>query len=172
MSDLLLSESDQAALRFVLAAEPVAGQPLPSCAVLERLTALVRCDAIGVALTDPNGYVVEEVERRNMPTELALLPFIESAFNPEALSSAKASGMWQFMPATGKDYDLKQNIFWDDRRDVLASTVIGSCMRPLASAARLSAAMPAATRGWATSRALTTTTAGPAPPGKACWIRV
>lgn len=67
-------------------------------------------------------HIVEEVERRNMPTELALLPFIESAFNPEALSSAKASGMWQFMPATGKDYDLKQNIFRDDRRDVLAST--------------------------------------------------
>ena len=67
-------------------------------------------------------HIVEEVERRNMPTELALLPFIESAYNPEALSSAKASGMWQFMPATGKDYDLKQNIFRDDRRDVLAST--------------------------------------------------
>jgi membrane-bound lytic murein transglycosylase D len=67
-------------------------------------------------------HIVEEVERRNMPTELALLPFIESAFNPEALSTAKASGMWQFMPATGKDYDLKQNIFRDDRRDVLAST--------------------------------------------------
>ncbi len=67
-------------------------------------------------------HIVEEVERRNMPTELALLPFIESAFNPQALSTAKASGMWQFMPATGKDYDLKQNVFRDDRRDVLAST--------------------------------------------------
>lgn len=67
-------------------------------------------------------HILEEVERRNMPTELALLPFIESAFNPEALSSAKASGMWQFMPATGKDFDLKQNIFRDDRRNVLAST--------------------------------------------------
>lgn len=67
-------------------------------------------------------HIVEELERRNMPTELALLPFIESAFNPEAMSSAKASGMWQFMPATGKYFDLKQNLFRDDRRDVLAST--------------------------------------------------
>ncbi len=67
-------------------------------------------------------YIVEELERRDMPTELALLPFIESAFNPQAVSSAKASGMWQFMPATGKTFDLKQNAFRDDRRDVLAST--------------------------------------------------
>jgi membrane-bound lytic murein transglycosylase D len=67
-------------------------------------------------------HIVEELERRNMPTELALLPFIESAFNPQAVSSAKAAGMWQFMPATGRDFSLKQNIFRDDRRDVLAST--------------------------------------------------
>ena len=67
-------------------------------------------------------HIVEELERRNMPTELALLPFIESAFNPQAVSSARAAGMWQFMPATGRDFDLKQNIFRDDRRDVLAST--------------------------------------------------
>jgi membrane-bound lytic murein transglycosylase D len=67
-------------------------------------------------------HIVEEVERRGMPSDLALLPFIESAFNPEAMSSAKASGIWQFMPATGKDFDLKQNMFRDDRRDVLAST--------------------------------------------------
>ena len=67
-------------------------------------------------------HVVEELERRNMPTELALLPFIESAFNPEAVSSARAAGMWQFMPATGKTFELKQNMFRDDRRDVLAST--------------------------------------------------
>ena len=67
-------------------------------------------------------HIVEELERRNMPTELALLPFIESAFNPQAVSSARASGMWQFMPRTGKDFDLKQNAFRDDRRDVLAST--------------------------------------------------
>ena len=67
-------------------------------------------------------HVVEELERRNMPTELALLPFIESAFNPQAVSSAKATGMWQFMPATGRTFELKQNMFRDDRRDVLAST--------------------------------------------------
>jgi membrane-bound lytic murein transglycosylase D len=67
-------------------------------------------------------YIVEELERRNMPMELALLPFIESAFNPQAVSSARASGMWQFMPATGKSFDLKQNAFRDDRRDVQAST--------------------------------------------------
>jgi membrane-bound lytic murein transglycosylase D len=67
-------------------------------------------------------HVVEELERRNMPTELALLPFIESAFNPQAVSGAKAAGMWQFMPATGKYFSLKQNVFRDDRRDVLAST--------------------------------------------------
>ncbi|HSV83836.1 MAG TPA: transglycosylase SLT domain-containing protein [Ramlibacter sp.] len=67
-------------------------------------------------------HVVEELERRNMPSELALLPFIESAFNPQAVSSARAAGMWQFMPATGKDFDLKQNFFRDDRRSVLQST--------------------------------------------------
>ena len=67
-------------------------------------------------------HIVEELERRNMPTELALLPFIESAFNPQAVSSAKAAGMWQFMPATGKFFELKQSVFRDDRRDVLAST--------------------------------------------------
>jgi len=67
-------------------------------------------------------HIVEELEVRRMPSELALLPFIESAFNPQAVSHARAAGMWQFMPATGRDYDLKQNFFRDDRRDVLAST--------------------------------------------------
>jgi membrane-bound lytic murein transglycosylase D len=67
-------------------------------------------------------HIVEELERRKMPMELALLPFIESAFNPQAVSSAKAAGMWQFMPATGKFFDLKQNLFRDERRDVLEST--------------------------------------------------
>lgn len=67
-------------------------------------------------------HVVQELEKRNMPMELALLPFIESAFNPQAYSSAKAAGMWQFIPSTGRDYNLKQNAFRDDRRDVLAST--------------------------------------------------
>jgi membrane-bound lytic murein transglycosylase D len=67
-------------------------------------------------------HVVQELEKRNMPTELALLPFIESAFNPQAFSSAKAAGMWQFIPSTGLDFKLKQNMFKDERRDVLAST--------------------------------------------------
>jgi membrane-bound lytic murein transglycosylase D len=67
-------------------------------------------------------HIVEELEVRGMPTELALLPYIESAFNPQAVSVAKAAGMWQFMPATGTYFELKQNIFRDDRRDVLAST--------------------------------------------------
>lgn len=67
-------------------------------------------------------HIVEELERRDMPTELALLPYIESAYNPQAVSSARAAGMWQFMPATGTYFDLKQNTFRDDRRDVLAST--------------------------------------------------
>ncbi|HCY63823.1 MAG TPA: lytic transglycosylase [Oxalobacteraceae bacterium] len=67
-------------------------------------------------------HVVEELEKRQMPTELALLPFIESAFNPQAYSSAKAAGMWQFIPSTGRDFDLKQSAFKDERRDVLAST--------------------------------------------------
>jgi membrane-bound lytic murein transglycosylase D len=67
-------------------------------------------------------HIVEEIERRDLPMELALLPFIESAFNPRAVSSARAAGMWQFMPATGESFDLKQNALRDDRRDVLAST--------------------------------------------------
>ena len=67
-------------------------------------------------------HVVQELEKRQMPTEIALLPFIESAFNPQAFSSAKAAGMWQFIPSTGRDYNLKQNAFRDERRDVLAST--------------------------------------------------
>mgnify|MGYP003868398401 CR=1 FL=1 len=67
-------------------------------------------------------HIVEEIERRNLPVDLALLPFIESAFNPEAESRARASGMWQFMPATGREYELEQNLFRDDRRSVLDST--------------------------------------------------
>jgi len=67
-------------------------------------------------------HIVEEVQRRELPLELALLPFIESAFNPQAMSRAAASGMWQFMPGTGRDFELRQNLFRDDRRDVLAST--------------------------------------------------
>ena len=67
-------------------------------------------------------HVTEELEKRHMPTELALLPFIESAYNPMAYSRAKASGMWQFIPSTGKNFNLKQDWWHDDRRDVVAST--------------------------------------------------
>jgi membrane-bound lytic murein transglycosylase D len=67
-------------------------------------------------------HVVEELRKRDMPLDLALLPFIESAFNPQATSVARAAGMWQFMPSTGRVYALHQNMFRDDRRDVLAST--------------------------------------------------
>jgi len=67
-------------------------------------------------------YIVEEVERRGLPTELALLPAVESGFNPMALSSAQASGLWQFIPGTGARYKLAQTAHFDARRDVLAST--------------------------------------------------
>ncbi len=67
-------------------------------------------------------YIVEEVERRGLPMELALLPAVESGFNPMALSSAQASGLWQFIPGTGTRYKLAQTSHFDARRDVLAST--------------------------------------------------
>ena len=67
-------------------------------------------------------HIVEELERRKMPTEIVLLPIIESAFNPQANSRAKASGMWQFIPSTGKFFGLKQDWLSDHRRDVLRST--------------------------------------------------
>ena len=67
-------------------------------------------------------YIVVEVEKRGMPLEVALLPMVESAFNPNAVSVARASGIWQFMPATGTHYGLKQNFWFDSRRDVVAAT--------------------------------------------------
>ncbi|MFH1044556.1 MAG: transglycosylase SLT domain-containing protein [Pseudomonadota bacterium] len=67
-------------------------------------------------------YIVEELEKRGMPTELALLPMVESAFNPMAYSRSHASGLWQFMPSTGKNYNLQQNSWYDGRRDIVAST--------------------------------------------------
>lgn len=67
-------------------------------------------------------HVVEELEKRKMPMELALIPFVESAYNPQALSPAKAAGIWQFLPSTGKAYKLSQNFFHDERHDILAST--------------------------------------------------
>jgi len=67
-------------------------------------------------------YIVERLEERDMPLELALLPAIESAYNPMAYSRASAAGMWQFMPATGRHFNLRQTSFYDGRRDVTAST--------------------------------------------------
>ncbi|HEX3060071.1 MAG TPA: transglycosylase SLT domain-containing protein, partial [Usitatibacter sp.] len=67
-------------------------------------------------------YIVEQVEKRNMPMEIALLPVIESAFNPKAYSRAKASGIWQFIPSTGKNYGLSQDWWKDNRRDIVAAT--------------------------------------------------
>ncbi len=67
-------------------------------------------------------HIVEEVEKRGMPTEIALLPMIESAFNPQANSRSAASGIWQFIPSTGKHFGLQQNWWVDNRRDVTAAT--------------------------------------------------
>jgi membrane-bound lytic murein transglycosylase D len=67
-------------------------------------------------------HIVEEVQSRGMPTEIALLPMIESAYNPNAYSSAKASGIWQFMPSTGKNFGLKQNWWVDNRRNITFAT--------------------------------------------------
>ncbi|TNC96311.1 MAG: membrane-bound lytic murein transglycosylase D [Gallionellaceae bacterium] len=67
-------------------------------------------------------YIVEEVERRGIPTEIALLPVIESAFNPGANSVASASGIWQFIPSTGKHFGMEQNWWYDERRDVIGAT--------------------------------------------------
>jgi len=67
-------------------------------------------------------HVVEEVEKRGMPTEIALLPMIESAYNPKAYSTSRASGIWQFVPATGKYFGLKQNWWFDNRRNITFAT--------------------------------------------------
>ncbi len=67
-------------------------------------------------------HIVEEVEKRGMPMEIALLPMIESAFHPGALSTASASGIWQFIPSTGKNFGMEQNWWYDGRRDVISAT--------------------------------------------------
>ncbi len=72
---------------------------------------------------EPYLYLISEAtERQNLPGELALLPIIESGFQPNAYSSGKASGLWQFIPSTGRMFGLKQNWWYDGRRDVYAST--------------------------------------------------
>jgi len=67
-------------------------------------------------------YITEEVERRGMPSEIALLPMVESAFNPGAYSTSRASGIWQFIPSTGKKFGMQQNWWYDGRRDVISAT--------------------------------------------------
>ncbi len=68
-------------------------------------------------------YIVETAEKMHIPSEIALLPIVESAFKPFAYSHGRASGIWQFIPATGKRFGLKQNWWYDGRRDVYASTI-------------------------------------------------
>ncbi|MCC5874050.1 MAG: LysM peptidoglycan-binding domain-containing protein [Gammaproteobacteria bacterium] len=67
-------------------------------------------------------HIVEELERRDMPLELALLPIVESAFDPYAYSHGRAAGLWQFIPGTARMYGLNQDWWHDERRDVKAST--------------------------------------------------
>jgi membrane-bound lytic murein transglycosylase D len=67
-------------------------------------------------------HIVEQLEKRNMPTEIALLPMVESAFNPTAYSRAHASGLWQFIPGTARRFELQQNWWYDGRRDIVDST--------------------------------------------------
>ncbi len=67
-------------------------------------------------------FIIEELEAANMPIEMALLPIVESAFDPFAYSHGRASGMWQFVPGTGTRFGMKQNWWYDGRRDVIAST--------------------------------------------------
>lgn len=68
-------------------------------------------------------FIMEEIEKRNMPAEMALLPIVESAFQPFAYSHGQAAGIWQFIPSTGRHYGLKQNWWYDGRRDIHASTI-------------------------------------------------
>jgi membrane-bound lytic murein transglycosylase D len=67
-------------------------------------------------------YIVDEIEKRDMPMELVLLPIVESAFDPFAYSHGRAAGMWQFIPGTGKRFGMEQTWWYDGRRDVIAST--------------------------------------------------
>lgn len=82
-------------------------------------------ERLGETLTRAEPYlyfVLEEIEKRQMPTEIALLPLIESAYQPLAQSDHGAAGMWQFIPSTGRNFGLKQTFWYDGRRDVIAST--------------------------------------------------
>ncbi|MFO7786839.1 MAG: LysM peptidoglycan-binding domain-containing protein [Halospina sp.] len=67
-------------------------------------------------------YIIREIERRDMPGELALLPLVESGYDPFAYSHGRASGIWQFVPATGRAFDMEQNWWYDGRRDIISAT--------------------------------------------------
>ncbi len=67
-------------------------------------------------------YIVQQVQARKMPLDIALLPVVESAFDPFAYSNGRAAGLWQFIPGTGRHWDLKQGWWYDGRRDIVAST--------------------------------------------------
>ncbi|MDQ2068952.1 lytic transglycosylase [Natronospira bacteriovora] len=67
-------------------------------------------------------YILDEIEARGMPTEMALVPIVESAYDPFAYSHGRAAGMWQFIPSTGRHFGLKQNWWYDGRRDFIAAT--------------------------------------------------
>ncbi|MCK4742812.1 MAG: LysM peptidoglycan-binding domain-containing protein [Sulfuriflexus sp.] len=79
-------------------------------------------DRVNVRATPYMHYIISEIEKRGMPGEIALLPIVESAFQPFAYSHGRAAGIWQFIPGTGRHYGLKQNWWYDGRRDVYAST--------------------------------------------------
>ena len=93
-------------------------------ALFRRLKKEQRCGVIAYVTCGDGDTVriVEELEKRNLPTELALLPMVESAFNPMAYSRAHASGLWQFIPGTGRRFELQQNWWYDGRRDIVEST--------------------------------------------------
>ena len=99
---------------------------LDNRAVKERIAWYARnqeyLDRVAQRATPYLYYVVEELEKRDMPLDLALLPVVESAYHPFAYSRSHASGIWQFIPSTGKHYGLKQNWWYDGRRDIVAAT--------------------------------------------------
>jgi len=79
-------------------------------------------DRVNERATPYMHYIISEIEQRGMPGEIALLPIVESAFQPFAYSHGRAAGIWQFIPGTGRRFGLKQNWWYDGRRDVYAST--------------------------------------------------
>jgi membrane-bound lytic murein transglycosylase D len=106
------------------------GFALPHPTYQNRITSnlhwyIERPDTIARIVDSAEPYlflITEQVQQRNMPTELALLPVIESAYQPMAYSPSHAAGLWQFIPGTGRNFGLKQNWWYDGRRDILAST--------------------------------------------------